>query len=92
MRRGALAGVPIPATGVKPLGSKQLRIETLQPHFANGMILLRQEQTLLIEQLRHFPKADHDDAPDALQMAWAVSQSGRSLGQAHASNLPLPRF
>lgn len=92
VRRGALAGVPIPAAGVKPLGSKQLRIETLQPHFANGMILLRQEQTLLIEQLRHFPKADHDDAPDALQMAWAVSQSGRSLGQAHAINLPLPRF
>lgn len=73
--RGARMGVPIPAVGVKPIANKQLRIETLQPHFANGLIWLRSEQTLLIEQLRYFPKADHDDAPDALQMVWALATS-----------------
>lgn len=83
--RGAKVGVPIPAIGVKPIANKQLRIETLQPHFANGLIKLRATQTLLIEQLRHFPKADHDDAPDALQMVWALANS-------HAGNhiKPLP--
>jgi hypothetical protein len=30
----------------------------------------------LIEQLRHFPKADHDDGPDALQMLWMAAVSG----------------
>ena len=74
-KRGLKAGVPIPAVGVKPIANKQLRIETLQPYFANQMILLKKEQSLLIEQLRHFPKADHDDAPDALQMVWAIAQS-----------------
>ena len=73
--RGTRAGVPIPAVGVKPIANKQLRIETLQPHFANGLIWLRAEQSLLIQQLRHFPKADHDDAPDALQMVWALAQT-----------------
>lgn len=76
--RGAKAGVPIPAIGVKPIANKQLRIETLQPYFANQMILLKSEQSLLIEQLRHFPKADHDDAPDALQMVWALAQSHKT--------------
>ena len=27
----------------------------------------------LIDQLRHFPKADHDDGPDALQMLWMAA-------------------
>ncbi|WII93179.1 phage terminase large subunit [Kingella negevensis] len=76
VQRGARAGVPIPAVGVKSNANKQLRIETLQPHFANGMIWLKNDQKLLIEQLRHFPKADHDDAPDALQMVWAISFRG----------------
>ena len=76
VQRGARAGVPIPAIGITHKVNKQLRIETLQPHFANGMIGLRSEQKWLIEQLRHFPKADHDDAPDALQMVWAISLRG----------------
>ncbi len=47
-----------------------LRIESLQPHIANGLILLHNSQSTLISQLRHFPKADHDDGPDALEMLW----------------------
>jgi len=47
-----------------------LRIESLQPHIANGLILLHRSQSTLESQLRHFPKADHDDGPDALEMLW----------------------
>ena len=54
---------------------KLLRIESLQPHMANGLIRLHPSQTTLIDQLRHFPKADHDDGPDALQMLWVAATS-----------------
>lgn len=76
VKRSAQAGVPVPARAVKPSADKLLRIETLQPHFANGLIRLHPSQTTLIDQLRHFPKADHDDGPDALHMLWALAVSG----------------
>ena len=71
VKRSAARGVPVPARAVKPLTDKLLRIETLQPHMANGLILLHDSQQALIQQFRHFPKADHDDGPDAVQMVWA---------------------
>lgn len=76
VKRSAIAGVPVPARAVKPTADKLLRIETLQPHFANGLIKLNPSQTTLIDQLRHFPKADHDDGPDALHMLWMAAISG----------------
>ncbi|QMT33461.1 phage terminase large subunit [Conchiformibius steedae DSM 2580] len=75
VRRSALAGVPVPAQGIRPNADKTLRIETLQPHLANGLIWLGREHSVLQTQLRHFPKADHDDGPDALHMLWMLSQS-----------------
>ena len=60
----------MPATATKPNSDKMLRIESLQPHIANGLILLHRSQSTLESQLRHFPKADHDDGPDALEMLW----------------------
>lgn len=78
IKRSAAQGVPVPARAVTPVSDKLLRIETLQPHFINGLIRLHATQTTLIEQLRHFPKADHDDGPDALQMLWALAVAGGS--------------
>ncbi|MGY6773602.1 phage terminase large subunit [Gallibacterium sp. ZY190522] len=77
VKRSAQRHCPVPATAVKPNTDKMLRIESLQPHIANGLILLHQSQSTLISQLRHFPKADHDDGPDALEMLWrnALSNS-----------------
>ena len=77
VKRSAQRGNPVPAQAIKPNTDKMLRIESLQPHIANGLILLHRSQTTLIAQLRHFPKADHDDGPDALEMLWknAVSSS-----------------
>lgn len=70
IKRSAQRGKPVPATAIKPNTDKMLRIESLQPHIANGLILLHNSQSTLISQLRHFPKADHDDGPDALEMLW----------------------
>ncbi|MGL4408434.1 MAG: phage terminase large subunit, partial [Zoogloea sp.] len=81
IKRAAEAGVPFPARGVQPIADKALRIESLQPYMANGLIRLHPGQTTLIDQLRHFPKADHDDGPDALHMLWTACQS---MGRAGA--------
>ena len=78
VKRSAALGTPVPARGVKPIDDKILRIETLQPHMANGLIRIHNSQHTLQEQLRHFPKADHDDGPDALQMLWAIANTGFS--------------
>ncbi|HEM7399223.1 TPA: phage terminase large subunit [Citrobacter farmeri] len=78
VKRSAIAGIPVPARAVTPSTDKILRIESLQPHVANGLIRLHPSQITLIEQLRHFPKADHDDGPDALHMLWMLAVSGAS--------------
>lgn len=90
IKRSAARGVPVPARAVTPHADKLLRIESLQPHLANGLILLKQEQSTLIEQLRHFPKADHDDGPDALHMLWALASSSGVNSGAHSYHLPEP--
>ncbi|RNM05854.1 phage terminase large subunit [Dickeya undicola] len=76
VKRSAAAGIPVPARAVTPHSDKLLRIESLQPHMANGLIRLHPGQATLIDQLRHFPMADHDDGPDALHMLWALAVSG----------------
>ncbi len=76
VKRAAIAGIPFPARAVTPVADKVLRIESLQPHMVNGLIRLHPSQTTLIDQLRHFPKADHDDGPDALHMLWMLASSG----------------
>lgn len=77
IKRSAARGKPVPAQATKPNSDKMLRIESLQPHIANGLILLHRSQSTLESQLKHFPKADHDDGPDALEMLWrnAVTSS-----------------
>ena len=65
----------MPAIPVQPHTDKILRIESIQPHMKNGLIRLHPSQTTLIDQLRHFPKADHDDGPDCLHMLWTLAVS-----------------
>lgn len=76
VKRAAARGIPVPARAVQPSSDKLLRIQTLQPHMVNGLIRLHASQTTLIDQLRHFPKADHDDGPDALNMLWMAATTG----------------
>lgn len=74
VKRSAKAGVPVPAIGVVPHADKDLRIESLEPHVANGLIRFHPRLTMLLTQLRHWPD-DHDDGPDALHMLWMIAVS-----------------
>jgi len=75
VKRSAIRGIPVPAVPLTPHSDKLLRIESLQPHMANHLIRVHPSQSTLITQLRHFPKADHDDGPDALHMLWTTATS-----------------
>ncbi len=75
VKRSAQRGIPVPAMAVTPHADKDLRIESLQPHVKNALIRFRPDQKTLLEQLRHWPKGDHDDGPDALHMLWTVAVS-----------------
>jgi len=76
IRRAALRHMAIPARAVTPIADKALRIESLQPYFAQGRIRLHPSQSTLIEQFRNFPLADHDDGPDAVHMLWEIAVGG----------------
>lgn len=67
LKESARTGLYPPVQGVKPVSDKKLRISSLQPWIKNGFIRFRKEQRTLLEQLKFFPKSDHDDGPDALE-------------------------
>lgn len=73
VKRSAALGIPVPAVPVRPIADKPLRIESLQPHTANGLIRVHRNQSTLIEQLKFYGEADHDDGPDALEMLWQIA-------------------
>ena len=54
---------------IKSTSNKRERIQSLQPLVKNGTIVFNKAHTMLIDQLRYFPKGKYDDAPDALHMA-----------------------
>lgn len=91
VKRSAQLGVPVPARALTPITDKLLRIESLQPHMHNGLIRLHSSQTTLIDQFRHFPKADHDDGPDMVQMLWMLAVSGGVAAFAQGGNSQQPQ-
>lgn len=86
VKRSAQLGIPVPARGLQPIEDKVLRIETLQPHMHNGLIRLHPSQTTLVSQFKHFPKADHDDGPDAVVMLWMLAVTGGIAAAAQSGN------
>lgn len=79
MAQAARAGVALPAVPTQPIADKALRIESLQPPLAAGLIRLHASQTVLLEQLRAWPQGDHDDGPDCLEMLWRHAVGDNSL-------------
>jgi predicted phage terminase large subunit-like protein len=69
----------LPTVGISQKKDKVQRITRLSPLVENGTILFQREQILLIEQIIHFPKADHDDGPDALEMAVDLARAGGGI-------------
>lgn len=49
--------------------NKVQRILEVQPALQTRGLLLSRSHAILLEQLKYFPKARHDDGPDALRMA-----------------------
>ena len=76
VKRSAARNAHVPARPIDTSSDKALRIESLQPHVANGVILLHRNHRTLIEQLSHWPEADHDDGPDCLEMLWTLARQG----------------
>lgn len=75
VKRSAALHIPVPARPVNPISDKDLRIESLQPHCANGIIRFSLKHKTLLQQLKHWPDADHDDGPDALEMLFKLAVS-----------------
>ena len=62
--------------------NKLVRIRRLTPYLSNRQLRFKGGSPgarLLVEQLRDFPNGDHDDGPDALEMA--VRLAGEMLAQ-----------
>ncbi len=76
IKESAKRQIYLPVEGVRPVADKKLRITKLQPHIKNGLIRFRRDQRLLLDQLRYFPKASHDDGPDALEMLFSLIARG----------------
>lgn len=95
VKESAKLGIHVPARGVTPSVEKELRIESIQPHFANGFVKLSQTHQTLISQLREWPNHEHDDGPDALQMLWMAATTGSNRKPTKVIHIPtpqLPRF
>ena len=74
-RRAYDAGCSLNVKEIQHKTDKQARIEALQPLIKNGQILLSKRHRELIEQIKYFPKARHDDAVDALEMVIKMCQT-----------------
>lgn len=68
-RRSNAEGLYLPVEPVHHSTDKLARIQSLQPLVRSGTLQFSRRHTVLLEQLRLFPKAAHDDGPDALEMA-----------------------
>jgi predicted phage terminase large subunit-like protein len=68
-RRSGVAGVDVPVKNIKHVTDKLGRIQKLQAFVTAGQIRFSRRHVALLEQLRQFPNAAHDDGPDALEMA-----------------------
>jgi predicted phage terminase large subunit-like protein len=62
---------PLPLFTITNTVNKELRIQRLGPLLMNRMLVFRDtpDCRLLVSQLRDFPLGQHDDGPDALEMA-----------------------
>ncbi|MDL2217393.1 phage terminase large subunit [Christensenellaceae bacterium OttesenSCG-928-M15] len=75
-KASAKARIYLPIEEVPQSSDKVLRIQTLQPDVKNKYIKFNPRHKLLLEQLKYFPMADHDDGPDALEGLRTIAQGG----------------
>lgn len=71
-KRSAARGFALPIHEVENTVKKTVRIRRLGPRLCQRLFRFKrrsQGTALLVEQLRDFPNGEHDDGPDALEMA-----------------------
>lgn len=79
-KRAREAGVSLYPKSVTNTTHKQTRIESLEPLVVSGQLRFSRRHQLLLEQLRQFRLAAHDDGPDALEMAVEMARKHRVSG------------
>ncbi|MBA3481822.1 MAG: hypothetical protein H0T51_08410 [Pirellulales bacterium] len=83
-RRAAERRLLMPMYGIHNNVKKIVRIRRLTPYLAARQLRFKggsKGARLLVEQLRDFPNGDHDDGPDALEMALRLA--GEMLARSH---------
>ncbi|MDD5044188.1 MAG: phage terminase large subunit [Candidatus Omnitrophica bacterium] len=67
-KRSSAEKTYLPLEEIKHSTDKLGRIQALQPLVKSGVIQFSKRHKILLEQMKFFPKADHDDGLDALEM------------------------
>ncbi len=73
-RRVSEAEIPMIVNKINNQSNKQMRIAAIEPLLSQGLVKLNRRHHRLLDQLRQFPLAAHDDGPDALEMAINASR------------------
>lgn len=73
-------GVPLNIEKKINTSDKIGRIQSLATWVNDGRIMFARNQRLLIDQLKYFPKAAHDDGPDALAMVVLSAGDAKKIG------------
>lgn len=71
-RKAQAAGCPVPITPIENHVNKTVRIRRLGPYLQQRAFRFKADSPgtkLLLRQLKNFPTSDHDDGPDAMEMA-----------------------
>jgi predicted phage terminase large subunit-like protein len=68
-KRSAKENLYLPIEEINQNSDKEMRIQTLQPYIKNKYIKFNKQHKTLLEQLKFFPMASHDDGPDSLEGA-----------------------
>ena len=76
-KESAKQNVYLPIEEVNQSSDKVLRIQTLQPDIKNHYLKFNKNHKRLLEQLKYFPMADHDDAPDALESCVSLARNSK---------------
>jgi predicted phage terminase large subunit-like protein len=65
--------IKLPFYDIETVENKEKRIFSLEPKVTNGWILFnRAISQELFNQFQDFPKSDHDDGPDVVEMVWSM--------------------
>lgn len=71
----AVSGVPVPICTIDNRVNKEVRIRRLTPYLSRKLLRFQGGSSgaeLLVNQMRDFPLGEHDDGPDALEMALRI--------------------